>query len=87
MVSRKAYLSSEKFHFDQLKKKQNRASLYRWYDEFRKERNLPPEIRKVISESIDEKEDWVNIINQVRDLRKSDSVGKPVRTDAYIINP
>jgi len=87
MVSREAYFSSEKFYFDQLKKKKDKISLYRWYDEFRKETNLPPELRKVIKMSINGKENWPKAIKQIQDLRSTNSVDKPANTGAYTINP
>ena len=81
------YFGSERFYFDQLMKKKDKASLYRWYDEFRNKGKLPPEIRKVIEVSVLEQEGWAGIIEQVKELRKSESLSNPERIDAYPINP
>lgn len=86
-AQRDAYLTSEKFYFDQFRKKATISSLYRWYDEYRKTQELPPEIGKVIDTSALEVENWTVIVDQVQGLRKSALHGKPERTVTYTINP
>jgi len=82
---RKAYIGSEKYYFNQLKKNKDLKSLYRWYDAYRQRHNLSPDIRSAIKEFTAEGLDWSLILKAISILRRHTSVQSQDRS--FAINP
>ena len=86
ITTRKAYFGSEKYYFDQLKKKKDLTSLYRWYDEWRTDKSYTPEIKHLISQEDLFNQNWIKIITAIKKLRRTEN-DTTNYTSNYVINP
>lgn len=86
IAKRKKYIGSEAYYFRQLKKKQDFAALYSWYDVFRIEQSLPPQIQTILDIRDIENKNWALIVKQISNARRKRN--KETSTNLqYRVNP